>query len=166
MTKTLPTPDLDIGGPELTVEELAALWRISAYTLREWAAKGLVLGAVQRGGRWRFPARPFLKAPVRPGAKVGDEFMPVELAEFPLTPAAVAFRWSCAEATICSYARQGLLAPCVWLARGWRFRERVKLLQSSPRFPHQSTGQDVRLPDPLVALGSLSYRQCARKPRR
>jgi hypothetical protein len=136
MPNTIPLESLPPGGAELTVEELVPLWRLSEYTLREWAAKGLIEGAVQRGGRWRFPVRPYLMAPVRPGAKVGSEFMLVEMAEFPLTPAAVAFRWSCAEATICSYARQGLLAPCVWLARGWRLRERVTVPRNSPRFPH------------------------------
>ncbi|MFN8860688.1 MAG: helix-turn-helix domain-containing protein [Gemmatimonadaceae bacterium] len=166
MTNLISRESPPPGGPELTVEELAPLWRISEYTLREWAGEGLIDGAVQRGGRWRFPAHPRLKAPVRPGATVGSDFMLVDLAEFPLTPKSVAFRWNCAEATIRSWARQNMLGPCVWLARGWRFRERVRLLRNAPRFPHQSRQREPQVPDPLKSLGSLRYRQCTRAPRK
>ena len=90
MTNPITRESLPPGGPELTVESLAPVWRLSEYTLREWAGQGLIEGAVQCGGRWRFPAQPRLRAPVQPGAVVCTEYQSVDLAAYPLPPSAVA----------------------------------------------------------------------------
>ncbi|MBL0890397.1 MAG: helix-turn-helix domain-containing protein [Gemmatimonadaceae bacterium] len=183
MTNSLPPSSLPAGGPELNVEELAPLWGISEYTLREWAGQGLIPGALQRGGRWRFPAQPRLKAPVRPGADIGTDFQLVDLGAYPLTPHAVAFRWHCAEATIRSWARAGRMRPRVWLPRGWRFADRVKLAsEPAPRrrgrrggLPEGRTGdgeahggaiapapEAPNAPAPLRALAALRYQALRR----
>ncbi len=176
----MPLESPPAGGPELTVEELAPLWRISEYTLREWAGQGLIPGSVQRGGRWRFPPQPQLKAPIRPGALVGVGYRLVDLADYPLTPSAMAFRWNCAESTIRAWARQRRMRPRVWLARGWRFAESVALLHAvTPGRPSRSRGpRDGRsvggtphaaaadAPDGFAALATLTYKDLQRKTRR
>lgn len=110
-----------------TVEELAGLWRITPYTLREWAREHRIVGASQKGRQWRFEYGARLRVPtilavtVNGGASGHEQL--VDLADYPLTPVALASRWCFTQATIRRWACAGAIQPAVFLPCGWRFSE-------------------------------------------
>lgn len=40
----------------VTAEEIARRWRVSTWTIRDWARRGLIVGAEKAGRGWRFRA--------------------------------------------------------------------------------------------------------------
>ena len=56
-TMTTPGP-LDPDGPDLTADEVAALLRVSARSVRRWANEGEFPGAILiHNSKWLFPQR-------------------------------------------------------------------------------------------------------------
>lgn len=49
-------PAAPVPQPKLTTRELAAAWRKSAWTIREYAKRNRIPGAVKIGRDWLFPA--------------------------------------------------------------------------------------------------------------
>lgn len=143
-----------------TVEELADLWRITPYTLREWAREHRIVGASQKGRQWRFEYGARLRVPTVHAVVVSggssDYERLVDLADYPLTPVALAARWGFTQATIRRWACAGVIQPAVQLPCGWRFSEASNMAYASEsmRGPKEKQPADCR-PSEDLALAAM-----------
>lgn len=151
------------GAPShLTTADLAAIWRVAPYTLREWARAQRITDASFALGEWTFLDTSRLVLGATEGSRpIGVRL--VDLAAYPLTVADLAVAWGRAEDTVRRWNRAGLLAPAVLTPVGWRFGAEVT--DPSKPMPRAARGQlgalgapdqpDVE--DTLAELRALSF---------
>jgi hypothetical protein len=146
-----------------SLEDLARRWGVAPYTLRAAAREGRVTGRLRRGSRWFFAQHARLCLGDSGSAQGGGaNFVEVDLAKYPLTADTLAARWACTEATVCRWARKGLLTPAVRTPWGWRFGDEVRDPHAPAALPDGEAARvsaATRLAeDPLAALRALSFK--------
>jgi hypothetical protein len=146
----------------LTTADLAARWRVSPYTLREWARAGLITDACCALGEWTFLDTSRLTLRARDGSRPDDARL-VDLAVYPMTVADLAASWGRAEDTVRRWNRAGLLTPAVLTPAGWRFGAEVadpsKPMPKAASGPPGAAGAPgvPAAEDPLAELRALSF---------
>ena len=151
------------GAPRhLSTADLAALWRVAPYTIREWARAGRITDASFALGEWKFLDTSRLILRAREGSRP-DGVRLVDLAAYPLTVADLAAAWGRAEDTVRRWNRAGLLALAVLTPVGWRFGAEVadpsKPLPKVASGPPGAIGapDQPEAEDTLAELRALSF---------
>ena len=127
---------LDPADFPLTVDDITAAWKLSAYTIQEWARDRLIIGAAKSDRSWQFTSAPRLLVTDRRPTSTHDAHagivLPstvlVDVAAYPCTPPDLARRWLLKPATVRRYANARRITDAVYLPCGWRFGEGARLL--------------------------------------